>query len=48
MTSTQNSTAGRLAGKHVLVVGRGDGIAQAVALAAVAHGAQVTVAGRGP
>lgn len=37
---------GSLRGKRVLVIGRGSGIARAVALAARAEGAEVTVAGR--
>lgn len=39
-------TVGRLAHKRVLVIGRGGGIARAVALRAASAGAQVTVAGR--
>lgn len=37
-----------LAGKRVVVIGRGSGIARAIALAAAGQGAHVTVAGRDP
>jgi NAD(P)-dependent dehydrogenase (short-subunit alcohol dehydrogenase family) len=49
MTQTSGGTtrpAGALAGKRVVVIGRGGGIARAVARRAIAAGAQVTVAGR--
>jgi NAD(P)-dependent dehydrogenase (short-subunit alcohol dehydrogenase family) len=37
-----------LTGKKILIIGRGSGIARAVALAAKAEGAQIVVAGRDP
>ena len=40
------ATAGELQGRVIAVTGAGEGIGQAVALAAAAHGAQVVLIGR--